>query len=329
MIQENKNTLITMATFSKVNFKTVNYNSFRPHYPSTFYKILSTYATEGNETRLPLKKALDLGCGTGVATYSLLNFVDDVTGVDVSPLMIETAKSMIPQRCEQMNVNDTSRIKFKTGSAESFVNLETKGIENNSIDLIVAAQCIHWFQDYSKFYKSCASLLKQGGTLAYWYYVDPIVIDFQGPSKGEKKDVLKKAFQIYNKYVYDDPNYIGPHWEQPGRNIIKNLCVEVNEPIPRDLYSDIKIQTYVPDFDGNIKPTEEDLVLEKLNMLINDFIDYLHTYSGFHNYKEATGDKDDLVELFLNECETELGWEREKTRIDIVWRTGYTFMKKK
>ena len=318
-----------MATFSKVNFKTINYNSFRPHYPSSFYQILSKYATEGKESRVPLNKSLDLGCGTGVATYSLLNFVDDVTGIDVSPPMIETAKSLIPERCEQMNVKDRSRIKFKTGSAESFVSLGSREVEDNSIDLIVAAQCIHWFQDYNIFYKSCASLLKQGGTLAYWYYVDPIVIDFQGPAKGEKMEILKKAFQIYSKYVYDDPKFIGPHWEQPGRNIIKNLCVEVNEAIPKDLYSDIKIQTYVPDFDGNVKPTDDDLKLEKLNMLINDFIKYLNTYSGFHNYKDATGDKENLIELFLSECETELGWDREKTRIDIVWRTGYTFMKKK
>lgn len=137
---------------------------------------------------------------------------------------------------------------------------------------------------------------------------------FKGLQK-EKNGNLKKAFQIYSKYVYDDPKFIGPHWEQPGRNIIKNLCVEVNEAIPKDLYSDIKIQTYVPDFDGNVKPTDDDLKLEKLNMLINDFIKYLNTYSGFHNYKDATGDKENLIELFLSECETELGWDREKPEL--------------
>lgn len=318
-----------MSTFSKLNFKTINYNSFRPHYPAGFYKILSNYVSDGTNSNLPIKKGIDLGCGTGVAAYPLLNFVDEVTGLDLSPPMIDTAKSLISERCEQMNISDTSRINFKVGAAEDFVKQENEEFAKNSVDLIVAAQCIHWFQDLDSFYGSCASLLKKGGTLAYWYYVDPIIIDFLGPPKGDKIDTMKKAIEIYNKYVYEDPKYMGPHWEQPGRNILRDLCVKVNDAIPKDLYTDIAIKTYCPDFDGNLKPSDNDLVLERLKISINDFLAYVLTYSGYHNFKEVTGDKCNLAELFISEWESELGWDRNETTIDIVWRSGYTFMKKK
>lgn len=317
-----------MATFSKNSFKALNYNSFRPHYPSSFYQTLSKYATGGDESKLPLNKGLDLGCGTGVATYLLLNFVDKVVGVDLSPKMIETAQSLIPTRCQEMAVEDKSRIEFMTGSAEEFVNLEPQKMAQGSVDLIVAAQCIHWFQDYDTFFRSCNSLLKKGGTLAYWYYVDPIMVDFNGPAKGEKKEVLEKAFQIYNKYNYDDPKYIGPHWEQPGRSIIRDLCVKVNEGVPKDVFTDINVNTFIPDFDGKHTPSEDDLDLTKTNISLDDFVLYLRTYSGYHTFKDVTGDKDNVMELFISECESELGWDRNTTKIDIIWRTGYVFMKK-
>ena len=136
-----------MSTFSKTNFKSLNYNSFRPHYPPSFYQILSKYIQEP----IPVSNTIDLGCGTGVASYPLLNISHNVIGLDLSPNMVDTANSLISKNLEQLGINDTSRIKFIRGAVEDFVK------QSNDIgkyDLITAAQCIHWFQDYKLFFKN-------------------------------------------------------------------------------------------------------------------------------------------------------------------------------
>lgn len=302
----------------------MKYNSFRPHYPPSFYKILEAYV--GNQA--PLSKAIDLGCGSGVATYPLLNFTEEVIGVDLSELMVETANSLKVERLKELGINDDSVIKFKAGSVEEFVANPDADTKPGSFDLITAAQCIHWFQDYNKFFTNTAKLLKKGGTLAYWYYLDPIVSNYDGAENDPlKEDKLARAQKIYNKYVYGD-EYLGPHWEQPGREILKNGLTVVNEAIPKGLYTDLKIKTFSPEF-SDPKPQQDDLQLEKKNVTLVDLANYLGTYSSFHNFKEATGDKDNVIELYIKELEDEFGWDRKTTRIDLTYSTGYTFVKTK
>ncbi|KAI5957971.1 hypothetical protein KGF57_002779 [Candida theae] len=308
-----------MATFSKSSFKTLNYNSFRPHYPPSFYKILSEYVQKGqNQHQLPVNKAIDLGCGTGVATYPLLNFVCDVIGLDLSPPMIETANSLIQQRLKDMGLDSKDpKIAFKVGSAESFVN-DQESVESGSIDLITAAQCIHWFQDYDSFFQSAAKLLKRGGTLAYFYYIDPMIIDFTGPSKGDKEEILEKAYEIYLKFAYNDPNLIGPHWEQPGRDILKHFCEEVNSHIPQDQFTDVTINTYRASPKNPRAEESKDLDLKKLSISLHDYLAYFETYSGFHNYKEKSGNAGLIQTDFVKELVEATGWDLEKTAVDLV-----------
>ena len=350
-----------MSTFSKANFKTLNYNSFRPHYPPSFYQILGNYVEKHDagsassalvaENQLPIvERAIDLGCGTGVATYPLLNLARDVIGLDLSPLMIETANSLIEKRLAELGIDaNKSSITFKAGSVEDFVNKQGSGIEAESVDLITAAQCIHWFKDYDTFFESSAKLLKKGGTLAYFYYIDPMIVDFSGPSKLDvstdlpsdskidsalrsrlsKNELLQKAYELYNKYAYDDPKLIGPYWEQPGRSILKHYCVEVNKKIPKKLYADVEIETFTASVETPTANSERDLDLKKLGISLQDYLNYFSTYSGFHNYKEKTGDETLLTKDFLNELIEITGWDLEKTKIDLVWNTGYTFLRKK
>lgn len=319
-----------MTTFSKTGFKTLNYNSFRPHYPVSFYKILAEYVTKGQPSHLPISTAIDLGCGTGVATYPLLNLSQHAIGLDLSPSMIETANSLIDQRLAELEISDNSRIAFKVGSTEDFVNQGANDIPHESVDLITAAQCIHWFQDYDSFFESAAKLLKKGGTLAYWYYVDPIITNVYGPGISSLPEKLRRAVDLYSKYVYDDERYIGPHWEQPGRNILKYNLKEVNERIPKQLYEDVTIQRYNPDpSEPDVLPGDKDLCLIQKKVPISRFEQYLSTYSGFHNYKEATGNEENIIEKFFMELQNELGWDRETTEVDLVFNTGYTFLTKK
>ncbi|KAK6465808.1 trans-aconitate methyltransferase 2 [Scheffersomyces coipomensis] len=328
-----------MTTFSKINFKTLNYNSFRPHYPSSFYKVLVEYVTKGDSAKIPLDKAIDLGCGTGVATYPLLNTTKEVFGLDLSPSMIKTADSLIDSRCKELGIEDHPRIKFRAGAVEDFLYTESGGareIPDESVDLITAAQCIHWFKDYDAYFKNCYKLLKKGGTLSYFFYIDPVIIDFRvenGKSitKDEKLEILKRSKELYHNFVYNDPSSMGPHWENPGRNILKDYCEEVNKSIPTELYDDVKINTFIPDFEtGKTVPNDEvDLDLKKMDIPLSGFVDYLTTYSAYHTFKDTTGDPTNILETYVSNLEKEFGWDRNTTKIDLVWNTGYTFMTKK
>lgn len=305
-----------MATFSKSGFKTLNYNSFRPRYPQSFYKQLVSYANGGDL----VKSILDIGCGTGIATYDMLNIAEKVVGNDLSPSMVETCNSLKDQRCKDLGIEDSSRIHFEQG------NIDTVSAQHQ-VSMITAAQCLHWSKDFDSFFKSAHQALAPGGTLAYWYYVDPIIVDFKGPSSGDKQEALQKAKDLYFKYCYNDPNLMGPYWEQPGRNVIKNGYKDINCHIPEQLFTEVTVNQYFPQFESYTPPSEQnDLALVKLGVGISDLIKYLSTYSGYHNYLEAHKDS-----KFLEEFELELklitGWTDETT-IDLVWNTGYTFMKK-
>lgn len=301
-----------MATFSKSTFKAFNYSSFRPHYPASFYEILEKY-TGGR-----VAKAIDLGCGTGVATYPLLNVANNVVGLDLSPGMIETANKLKQERLALLGIEDKSVISFHVGTAEDFVKSPTDDIRPGSVDLITAAQCIHWFQNYDEFFRSSSQLLKSGGTLAYWYYLDPVISDVQ--TNGDKAAILKKASEVYDKFVYNDHRYLGPHWEQPGRSILKDELKDVDRHLTSD-FTDVVINKYRAGGDAtNI------LSLAKKGAKLQDFRNYLSTYSSYHNYKVATGDKDNLIQKFLDELEEVLGGD---VAFDLTWNTGYTFARKR
>ncbi|CUM65407.1 uncharacterized protein PRCAT00003045001 [Priceomyces carsonii] len=320
-----------MSSFSRATFKSLNYNSFRPQYQPSFYHLISQYVCKNDTSKLPIDVAIDLGCGTGIASFPLLNFTNKVIGLDLSPKMIETANSLIKERCDSMKIQDYNRIGFLTGSVEDFLYQQNgdRLISENSVDLISAAQCIHWFKDYKSFFQNCYTLLKPGGTLGYWYYIDPVILDFRGPSKDiSKEEATKTASEIYFKYVYDDPAFLGSHWEQPGRSVLKDHLKEVNKCIPYDLYDNVTIRNFAYDPKKSPQPTLEDLDLSRYNIQLSDYVDYLRTYSSFSTFKAATGDKEDIYGQLLKDFEHRLGWTNE-TKIDLVWNTGYTLLTKK
>lgn len=309
-----------MSTFAKSGFRSTNYESFRPRYPSSFYDILSKYI--GSKE---VEKTLDLGCGTAVATFPLLNISHYVYGTDLSPSMIKTANDLKEERLKKMGISDTSRIDFAVSAVEDLQ------VEAELYDLITAAECIHWFRDLPTFFSSAAKYLKPQGVLAYWYYVDPVFVGFKGPGDKNRgvEEVCKAADKIYNKYAYTDPNWFGKHWEQPGRNILRDLCVEVDNSIPSELFEDITIKksqlTEKRDFD------EDDLQILKHGIPLTSFVKYMTTFGAAHNYAEIKGEGslEDFEERILEDFENDLGWDRDSTTVDIAWHTGYTFMRKK
>ena len=106
----------------------------------------------------PEKKALDLCCGSGLASQALSEEGYDLTGLDCSPIAIKTAQATVPKG------------KFVLGRAEKLP------LEANQFDLVHTSMALHEMTpaQVQKIYGEVYRVLKPGGVFTF--------IDFHKPS---------------------------------------------------------------------------------------------------------------------------------------------------
>jgi ubiquinone/menaquinone biosynthesis C-methylase UbiE len=268
-----------MSAFSASNFNSKGYAQFRPTYDSTLFEFLDKYHT--GDYRL----AVDIGCGSGQASYPLTTYFAKVIGTDLSHTMINTASAAIS---DELN----GRIEFKQSPAE-----ELQFIEDGSVDLITVAQCVHWF-NLPKFFEEVYRVLKPKGTLAICGYADPVF-------NNEAADKMAMDF------TYDDPTKLGPYWEQPGRNICRNLLRDV---IPPSGYF-IDQETY----ERTHSKQESPLIIQK-EMPFESYGQYVKTWSSYHRWKDAHKCEPDIADMYLEELQAKMNWT-PRTTVKMEWLT--------
>lgn len=126
------------------------YAVFRPTYPAELLHSLSTLVS--NHAR-----ALDVGCGNGQFTTRLAPYFNQVIGTDTSQSQLQHAEA-------------ASNVNYLQQAAEAI------SLENDSIDLIVAAQAAHWF-DLEKFYEEARRVARAGAAIALISYSVPYITD--------------------------------------------------------------------------------------------------------------------------------------------------------
>jgi ubiquinone/menaquinone biosynthesis C-methylase UbiE len=120
------------------------YDSSRPQYPDELIEFVASTAGLG-----PNSRVLEVGCGTGQLTQSLVRLGFDLTAIDIGPSMIATARRRLAD----------SAVSLLATSFEDFAAADA------SFDLIVSGTAFHWVDPEIKFDKS-ARLLRPGGWLA-------------------------------------------------------------------------------------------------------------------------------------------------------------------
>jgi len=93
----------------------------------------------------PLRRGLDVGCGTGLSSVALLDLAREVTGVDVSLPMLRRARRQ-------------EHVRYLASSAEDLP------LRDRTFDLIVACGSLDWV-DRGRFLPRAAELLTAGGWL--------------------------------------------------------------------------------------------------------------------------------------------------------------------
>jgi ubiquinone/menaquinone biosynthesis C-methylase UbiE len=122
--------------FSK---QAVGYAKFRPRYP----KVLFSYLRRIAPSR---ELAWDCGTGNGQAAVGLASVFDRVIATDASEKQIS-------------NAQPDERVEYRVAPAEN------SGIKSETLDLIMIAQALHWF-DLDRFYAEARRVLKPNGVLA-------------------------------------------------------------------------------------------------------------------------------------------------------------------
>lgn len=119
------------------------YAQFRPRYPGALFDWASAQCARRD-------RAWDCACGSGQATLALAERFEHVIATDASAAQIDAAPPH-------------PRISWRVAPAER------SGIEPASVDLVVVAQALHWF-DVEAFYAEARRVARRGAMLVAWCY---------------------------------------------------------------------------------------------------------------------------------------------------------------
>jgi ubiquinone/menaquinone biosynthesis C-methylase UbiE len=126
--------------FSKV---AKEYASYRPGYPPELFDWLAATVKKRN-------RAWDVATGSGQAALGLVDHFDQIIATDVSAAQLRHA-------------TPHPNIDYRVASAE------TSGLPDGSVDLVVVAAAIHWF-NLPQFYEEVRRVMRPGGVVAAWTY---------------------------------------------------------------------------------------------------------------------------------------------------------------
>jgi SAM-dependent methyltransferase len=156
-----------------------DYAKFRPGYPPELFAYLGRIAPSRQLT-------WDCGTGSGQAAVALATVFDRVLATDASEKQISKAP---PHK----------RIKYRVAPAEN------SHIDSETLDLIMVAQALHWF-DLDSFYAEARRVLKPNGVLAASAYnllqIEPVIDE------------------VVNRYYYQ---VVGPFWP-PERELVEHFA---------------------------------------------------------------------------------------------------------
>jgi SAM-dependent methyltransferase len=165
----------------------VDYATFRPHYPGELFEYLASISPRH-------ELAWDCATGNGQAAVGLARHFGSVIATDASAQQIESAEP-------------DDRISYRVALAEA------SGIDSASVDLILVAQALHWF-DLDAFFTEAKRVLKEDGVLAITSY--------------KVLEIAPEIDAIIWKFYRETT---GPFWP-PERELVETDYKDIQFPFP-------------------------------------------------------------------------------------------------
>ncbi|GFY38922.1 methyltransferase [Trichonephila inaurata madagascariensis] len=191
---------MTSALFAGVKHAEL-YAKYRLNPPESFINSIVTYLK--SKITIPLKKAVDVGCGSGQSTVVLSPYFETVLGIDVSEAQIGCAKQM----------HTLSNVEFRVSKGE------TLPATSSTVDLVTFSQSLHWFNT-CEIFPEVQRILKPNGVIAAYGYWIPIP-----KINDENKD--KKIDQLINQYLHEER--LGSYWDKE-RYIVQEHYTNISLP---------------------------------------------------------------------------------------------------
>ena len=196
------------------------YAAFRPRYPDALFDFLAREAPARDE-------AWDVGTGSGQAAVGLARHFRHITATDASAAQIEHA-------------TPDHRVDYRVARAEA------SGLEDTCVDLVTAAQALHWF-DRPRFWSEVRRVLRPSGLIAVWTY-----------------RLFEMSPQIDAIVLHFYSHVVGPFWP-PERRLTEERYQTIEFPFA---------ELDAPDF-----------VIEQL-VTLDDVAGYIRTWSATRGYVE-------------------------------------------
>ncbi|KAF8398271.1 hypothetical protein HHK36_017198 [Tetracentron sinense] len=138
------------------NKQAKQYTESRPSYPFDLFQFIAS--------KTPVHDlAWDVGTGSGQAAQSIARIYKNVVATDTSQQQLEFAPKLRNVRYQQTPPN------------MSIAELEHDVAMHATVDVVIIAQAIYWF-DLLTFYQQVNLVLKRpNGVLAAWCYIEPEV----------------------------------------------------------------------------------------------------------------------------------------------------------
>lgn len=327
-----------MSAFSAKTFNSHQYALYRPSYSTEFYKYILEYAQVRPDAKT--LSIVDIGSGPGTCAITIISYLSEqikngkytlnkviIYVTDVSETMILEAEKNINDILASISNGDLFEIKYSIIGAENIDSVVTP----HSIDVVTAAQSIHWAET-SKWLDCMKKILVKGtGVLAYWGYVDPVFTKINGTTEHNKT-----ANDFFELFVYDDKDALGPHWQQPGRNILRGLYKDINAAVLKDTASwkDCVVCSRDPSKDDGCEVTKTgeaiDVDKEALKMTrrgtVENYVNYVNTWSSSYKWNQLHSEAEQANKLFYERLRELISWSLQD-EIEIEFKSVYTFCK--
>jgi SAM-dependent methyltransferase len=170
---------------SSFNRNSEAYLKNRPRYPQELYGFLFAQCRQ-------FHCAWDCGCGNGQVSIDLVSAFDRVAATDI-------------------NMNQVLYSYKHDNIHYSVQNAESAAFPDGCFDLLVTAQCLHWF-DTDRFFCEAERVLKPGGVFGCWGY------GFFSVNQTADRLLQKQLFEI-----------IDPFWAA-GNRIVQNGYRDISFP---------------------------------------------------------------------------------------------------
>ncbi|QLG72295.1 hypothetical protein HG535_0C06500 [Zygotorulaspora mrakii] len=284
-----------MTAYLDNSIDSKNYQENRITYPNSLYEAIVEYHAGGR------KLAVDVGCGTGIGTLPLLKYFDKVVGCDPSEKMLQTAREVV----DKIPNSEEKRVEFKKVRAEAL----DECFGENTVDLVVAGESVQ-YTAFDRFFEQVHKVLKPGGTLSYWFYCDPVFIDYP------------RANEIFRHSVYEDEQSFGSLWPSEMKYVRK---LGSNIGIPDDKSEHIQSETYVPL--KSMKPGKffiykNDFTLKRLRNIMSTWSVY---QTWLDNNEGSTRDIiDHVVEKIKLDCNLS-----DDAKLRVEWETAFYIARNK